>query len=75
MRFGDLPSNSILISLRCIMRSFFNWFSISSFLALPSFSSVLIPQPIVAGCDGDGRGRRVRLRVGNEKEVDESKRL
>ena len=30
------------------MRSRFSWFSISSFRALPSFSSVLIPQPILA---------------------------
>jgi hypothetical protein len=44
----DLPRRSILISLRCAIRSRFNWFSISSFRALPSFSSVLIPQPILA---------------------------
>jgi hypothetical protein len=31
------------------MRSFLSWLSISSFLALPSFSSVLMPQPIVNG--------------------------
>lgn len=44
-----------MISLRCIMRSFFSWFSISSFLCFPSFSSVLNPQPIVTPSVADGR--------------------
>ena len=37
-----------MISLRCIILSRLSWFSISSFRCLPSFSSVLIPQPMVA---------------------------
>lgn len=44
---GILPSRSILISFLCIILSFFNVFSICSFLIFPSFSSVLMPQPIV----------------------------
>lgn len=45
---GFLPSRSILISFFCIILSLLSWFSISSFLAFPSLSSVLIPQPILA---------------------------
>lgn len=48
MAGNDSPKRSILISLRCIILSRFSWFSISSLRALPSFSSVLIPQPILA---------------------------
>ena len=44
----NLPSRSILISFLCINLSLLSWFSISSFLAFPSLSSVLIPQPILA---------------------------
>lgn len=47
MSQSDVPRSSILISLRCCIRSLLSWFSISSFRALPSFSSVLIPQPIL----------------------------
>lgn len=49
----DVPSRSILISLRCNILSRLSWFSISSFLSFPSFSSVLIPQPILADYWGD----------------------
>jgi len=39
------------------MRSFFSWFSISSLRALPSFSSVDMPQPILVAGDRN-LGRR-----------------
>ena len=74
---GDEPSSSILISLRCIRRSFLSWFSISSLRALPSFSSVLMPQPILtAVCDdADNCSGRRRLAVvfsGQQRTIDEA---
>lgn len=42
-----IPRSSILISFLCIILSRLSWFSISSFRAFPSLSSVLIPQPIL----------------------------
>lgn len=41
------PNSNILISFRWDSLSRFSWLSISSFRCLPSFSSVLIPQPIL----------------------------
>lgn len=43
----SIPRSSILISFLCIILSRLSWFSISSFRAFPSLSSVLIPQPIL----------------------------
>jgi len=59
---ADVPRRSILISLRCCMRSRLSWFSISSFRALPSFSSVLIPQPILATWPRQAKEANVCLR-------------